>query len=148
WEPLLAIAALAGPDRLTRARDAALELHGGEPDAETEGVLLLSAIAEVFTEKGSDRILTAELLNALVERETEPWGEWWGKPVASGDTKGPGAKLARLLKPFGIIPKPMRVGEERGRGYDRSDFADAFARYLPAAGADTLPMGSKDVTTG
>jgi hypothetical protein len=46
------------------------------------------------------------------------------------------AQLARQLRPFGVRPRLYRDGAKCGRGYSAEDFADAFARYLPA---DSLP---------
>ena len=57
--------------------------------------------------------------------ENRPWSEWRnGKPITP-------AALARLLAPFGIIPGTHRDGEDTFKGYLRSDFAEAFATYLP-----------------
>ena len=41
--------------------------------------------------------------------------------------------LARLLHPYGILPKTIRVSATNTpKGYDVADFADAFGRYLPS----------------
>ena len=40
--------------------------------------------------------------------------------------------LSRLLHPYGILPKNIRVGNTVPKGYDVADFADAFSRYLPS----------------
>jgi len=134
WEPLLSIAELAGGEWPQRARTAALTLHGGERDTESDAVLLLAVCHDLFTTAGKDRILTADLLRALVEREEGPWGQWWGREVAAAKTdeapNGAAGKLAGLLRPFGIIPRTIREGDRKGRGYVLSDFTDAFARYL------------------
>src|SRR5262249_50081263 len=50
WEPLLAIADLAGGEWPIRARRAAVELSGGDSDSESTGVQLLRAVREVFIE--------------------------------------------------------------------------------------------------
>jgi len=47
------------------------------------------------------------------------------------------AGIARLLKPFGISPETIRVGEDTAKGYRLSAFEDAFARYLPPEGVTT-----------
>lgn len=131
WEPLLAIADEAGGEWPQKARGAALALHReGGADSESDGVLLLAAIQEIFQSNGVDRIATADLLAALVEREVGPWGEWWSRQVQGGDTRGPAHRLAKLLKPYGISPKTVRVGDATPRGYLREDFKDAFSRYL------------------
>lgn len=144
WEPLVAIADLAGDDWPARARQAAWELNGDSADSESIGVQLLGAIRAVFDETGAERLLTIDLLRALVERETEPWPGWWGRDVdqaKDGEVpRKPAMELARYLKPFEVQPIPMRTESQRGRGYERAAFADAFARYLP-------PLGRDNVTT-
>lgn len=129
WEPLLAIADLAGGDWPKRARAAALALHEIEPSADGVGGTLLRAIAEIFAARGP-RLLTRDLLAALVEREHEPWGSWWGVGIDKGDIRGPGYRLAKLLRPYGIGSKSIRVGDERAQGFERSDFDDVFSRYV------------------
>jgi len=51
------------------------------------------------------------------------------------DGKGSGInqrQLAKLLKPFGIAPKSVRLGPRNTpKGYMAAQFEDAFARYLP-----------------
>ena len=138
WEPLLSIADLAGGEWPHRARRAALILHEGEPDTESDKVLLLGVFRDLFTTAAKDRIFTADLLRALVEREEGPWGEWWSRDVAAAKPdeapNGAAGKLAGLLRPFGIVPRTVRDGERKGRGYLLSDCTDAFARYLPSRG--------------
>src|SRR5262245_47807967 len=136
----------AGVDWLRRAELAALTLHGAESDSDdTFGVSLLRAIRAVFDYEDHDRtnpkdkLLTADLLASLVAREGEPWGAWWGQAVESGDRRGPGYRLGKLLRPFGIESKDVRTEAGRGKGFDRADFSDAFARYL---------SDPNDVTTG
>lgn len=129
WEPLLAIADAAGRGWDGRARAAALALAAEKDSEETNGILLLAHVRDAIDER--DRMPTGELLAALVEREDGPWGAWWGDLVDTGRTKGPASRLAKMLKPFGVIPKKMRIGESTVRGYERQDFAEAWARYLP-----------------
>ena len=103
---------------------------------------LLGAIRAVFDETGAERLLTIDLLRALVERETEPWPGWWGREVdqaKDGEVpRKPAMELARYLKPFEVQPIPMRTESQRGRGYERTSFADAFARYLQPTGRDVV----------
>jgi hypothetical protein len=39
--------------------------------------------------------------------------------------------LAAMLRPFGIRPHTIRIGQSTPKGYEFKDFEDAFARYLP-----------------
>ena len=133
-EPLLAIADLAGGEWPGMARAALVELcAAGDVADENNSIKLLAAIREIFETRGVDRISTKDLLDALIERENdEPWGPWWEAEIAKHNTRGPAARLARLLKPFDIIPGTIR--EEDGstpKGYKLALFEDAFSRYLP-----------------
>jgi hypothetical protein len=141
WEPLLAVAEEAGGEWPKRARTAAVALSGGEVDAKSLRVTLLGAIRDVFDGLEVNKILTLDLLRKLVEREEDPWPAWWGKEVDHADEAHPPRKaardLARHLKPFEVGPKDVRVPDGRkGKGYDRGDFEDAFARYLPPSQRD------------
>lgn len=135
WEPLLAIADLAGGDWPRRAREAAVALHGDPlAQGETLRVNLLRAIRETFERNDLDRLTTADLIAALVDRDDGPWAEWWEEPVKKGNIRGPAARLGRMLRPLGIEPKTIRLGDERtSKGYIRADLRVAFVRYLPSS---------------
>jgi hypothetical protein len=127
WEGLLAIAEAAGDDWPKRARAAARALNslGGGLDATTIGVQLLTDIEAIFSEKGIDRISSADLVNALHGVEESSWGDWLTKNV-----------LAKKLRGFGIRPGKVRIGEKTLQGYCFEDFVDAFRRYLHKAGTN------------
>lgn len=126
WEPLLAMADLAGGPWPTMARQAAIALSSGPARAEDSlGIRLLRDIRQVFEGKRVDRLPTAELIEALAEDEETPWGDWGGRGRISPHA------LARLLKRFGITPSRWREGAQVVRGYDKDAFAGVWARYLP-----------------
>ena len=128
WEPLLAIADLAGEAWPDRARAAAVALSGdGSNEDISPGVSLLNDIREVFVEMSSDRMPSASLVSALIGKEECPWGDLKGKPLDA-------RSLARLLKPFDIRPHGLRLEDRTTpKGYYIRDFADAWSRYLPAS---------------
>jgi len=128
WEPLLAIADMAGAEWAERARAAAKALHGVD-ESGTEGVLLLEAIEEAFDSTKADRLPTGVLLTALIDQEGQ-WADRWENAVSRDNLKGPGSQLARLLKPYGIGPKQIRMGDQNVRGYERYQFVAAWGRYL------------------
>jgi len=133
WRSLLAIADLAGGDWSKRARLAAVVLSGEDPTADDDiGVQLLADLRGIFG--GEAHASTEALLAGLNAMADRPWPEWsHGKPLTA---RG----LARLLKPFGIGPKTVRLSPTNTpKGYDRADFEDAFSRYLPAEKA-TAPQ--------
>jgi putative DNA primase/helicase len=125
WRPLFAIADAAGGRWSRLARSTAESAEAAKEDQSIK-TMLLSDIRDVFTERPySDRISSNELAATLGAMEGRPWADWRnGKPMtASG--------LARMLAPFGILPGTKRTGSDTFKGYLYSDFADAFASYLP-----------------
>jgi len=144
WEPLLAIADLAGGVWPVRARHAAVDLSGGEAREEEHlGVKLLGDIKRVLETRGIDRIKTVELLWALAEIDTSPWGNWYGKTITAH-------ALSRLLKDFRIKTMPVWVDGETVRGYKREQFEDPWTRYLPDGGVSRVsavrPEAASDAT--
>jgi hypothetical protein len=132
-EPLLAIADRAGAEWGARARTALVRLRAkGDTDEDDTKIQLLFAIREILQAWKPDHISSKDLLDELVNREDEPWAAWWKKDIDAGNTKGPGARLAKLLKPFGIISRSIREPDgTTPKGYSRSSFNEAFACYLP-----------------
>jgi putative DNA primase/helicase len=124
WRPLLAIADLCSFG--VEARAAAITLTGGDASDESAGVMVLEYIHQLFAAgKGTDRIPSLEIVESLAGMETRPWPEWRaGKPITQ-------RQLARLLEPFGVQPRTIRIGETTLKGYVRESFTDAFSRYLP-----------------
>jgi len=143
WEPLLAIADLAGGDWPERAREAAVTLHSGKVGDDELDVLLLDHIRQVFTRRKVERISTDRLLGDLVQHPEGPWSERWGHQVheyageVRGDLLGPARYIAWRLEPFEVKPVKWREGKtaegkwRHVRGYERAAFEDAWARYLP-----------------
>ncbi|CAN5766983.1 hypothetical protein BH24CHL6_BH24CHL6_15380 [soil metagenome] len=121
WEVLIGLAELAGGEWPRRARLAAIALSGEEALHLTTGMRLLADIRDVFED--ADHLPTAELLHRLNDLEDAPWSEWYGQPLTA---RG----LAKLLEPYGVTPLLRRLRGERRRGYFRSDFTDAWRRYV------------------
>lgn len=131
-EPLLAIADAAGGQWPAESRAALVTIFGSAMEDSSNGVRLLTDIRTILDgdvdNPRRDYMDSAELADALAKIETSPWGEWSkGKPITA-------AKLARLLKPFGVAPRQRRMADLNHRGYDRADFQDAWLRYLPRPG--------------
>jgi putative DNA primase/helicase len=136
WEPLLAIAAVAGGSWPERAREAATAASKA-PAEESSQMQLLLDIRDVFEEKnregeGCQEIFSEALVTALLEMQDRPWGECnKGKALTQN-------KLARMLKPYGVATKTLRNGYAKAKGYERKDFADAFNRYIPLHNRGTV----------
>lgn len=131
WRPLLAIAEIAGGDWPARARQAAVTLSGQREETSIR-TLLLSDIRDIIGD--DDRITSSDLAARLAEMEDRPWPEFSkGKPITA-------ARIARLLKDFGIRSDTIRFGPGTGdtaKGYKRETLRDAFSRYLPSQNVTT-----------
>jgi putative DNA primase/helicase len=124
WEPLLAIADVAGGEWPELAREAALKLSGASDSVKTIAVELLSDIDEIFEMKKVDRISTADLISALVEDLEKPWATYnRGLQVTP-------RHLSKLLAGYGITSNTIRIGIGTCKGFKRDQFTDVFNRYL------------------
>jgi hypothetical protein len=149
WEPLLAIADLAGGEWPARSRLAAIELSGGR-DAEDEQeelalALLRDIVDDVFTGQ-IERTRTLDLITALcVDADRErPWREWWWDERESKPTKGAANRLSRLLRQFDIHSKNLRFEDGSvNKGYERAQFMHAWEHYL----ADTPENAATSATS-
>ena len=131
WEALLAVADLAGGDWPARARVAAVSLvKRSEERAPSLGVLLLRDLRDVFAEKAEARLSTEVILDHLIALDESPWGDLRGKAL---DARG----LSRRLSKYGVGPRTLREGSRVFKGYDASDLADAWTRYLPSLDVTT-----------
>jgi hypothetical protein len=131
WEPLIAIADSLGVEWGAEARWAARLLHEREADrGESTGTILLRDIKAVFSEIGADRVPSNELISRLRAMPEALWSEFGNG--GSGLTQ---PTLARLLRPYEISPRTIRVAPHHAagataRGYHASDFAKAWEMYL------------------
>ena len=118
-------------------------------DDDALAIRLLTDIRHVFTE---DTVRSAALVHQLVILEDRPWADGTGgRPITQ-------ARVARLLRPFGIHPVKLRFGETTANGYTARMFADAWSRYLPRnveqrntttkTGGDTRPVDMPPETAG
>jgi putative DNA primase/helicase len=124
WRPLLAIAELAGERWTGYGRASAVKLSEGKSEV-SRRTLLLADIRDIFRQLGTGRMASADICTRLGIMEEHPWPEWRdGRPITV-------RQLARMLEPLDIRPKQLRMGDVNIRGYELTDFADSFARYLP-----------------
>ncbi|GGP24831.1 DUF3631 domain-containing protein [Silvimonas amylolytica] len=124
WEPLLAIAELAGPAWKRRAHQAAIKLTDSAENTASINQQLLADIQSIFVHTKADRIHTVTLRKALCEVDG-PWSIYnSGQPITAH-------QLGTHLREFGITSNTVRVGDLTLKGYKREQFDDAFKRYLP-----------------
>ena len=140
WEPLLAIADAAGETWPKRARHAAIVLHASRQQDDSLGLRLLSDLRLIFDARGEDRIHTTDLIPALQADDEGPW--------ASERAPLTPHRHGRLLEPFEVQSKQLRIGDKSLKGYERESFVDAWERYLPATPSPTEPKHGNDEHEG
>jgi len=126
WEPLIAVADVAGGAWPAKARAACVELNKVSQDRRASlGVRLLSDLRILFGDK--DAMHTETILEKLVAGDglddDAPWAELRGKPLA---VRG----LASMLKPYGVHSVKVTVNGRSLQGYRREHLWDAWVRYL------------------
>jgi uncharacterized protein DUF3631 len=125
WEPLLAIADLGGGDWPQRARQAAVELTTTAHERSVTGSLLMDMFL-AFVRLKRTRMFTLDLMIWLNDFcEARPWQE------ARNGRKVTEMWIAQQLRPFGVTPKPMRIGNKQRRGYEKADVVEVCRRYVP-----------------
>jgi hypothetical protein len=126
WEPLLALADLAGGRWPALGRAAATGLTARAQENSPIGSLLMD-IFVTFVLGGVERVFSRDLAGALMGMPDRPWAELRkGKPMME-------TWIATQLRPFGVKPRTMRINGELGKGYLREDFTETFRRYIPKA---------------
>jgi hypothetical protein len=129
WEPLLALADLAGGHWPALARQAAVNLSATTNDTNPVTSLLVD-ILRVFADRNTDRIFTRALLEALNRRTDRPWAEMRnGKEITE-------MWLAQQLRPYGIKPRTLWIGDISAKGYLKDDFTEVGRRYISKSDLD------------
>jgi hypothetical protein len=133
WEPLLAVADLAGGEWPERAREAAVALVAVAADRRTSlGIQLLRDLRTVF---GAAEVMFTEIiLERLHALDEAPWGDLHGRPL---DARGLSSRLRKYEVP---PPTTVRMGDKIQKGYKREWLFDIWNRYLP-------PSSDSSVTT-
>ncbi len=150
WRPLFAIAHIVGGDWPALALEAYNHLttrqslpadsprpvtleeglgeraagEGQSEGAQKSQIALLVDIRQIFKATGATRITSKQILAALEALPDRPWQS----KLATQKSKM--NHLALQLHAFGIKPRALRIGDAIVRGYDLSDFTDAFSRLL------------------
>jgi hypothetical protein len=126
WEPLIAVADLAGADWPELARHAALMLTADHDQAAavSDRIRLLADCRTAFGE--AEALPTTALIGRLRSDPEAPWSDHGPDGITA-------RRLADMLSDYDIRSDIIRFGEPIGRvrGYHRADFTDAWARYCP-----------------
>jgi Protein of unknown function (DUF3631) len=123
WMPLFAVCAVVAPDRVGELKPCALALTGAKADDDLDDSLSLKLLDDMRTvwNAGAAHMTTSSLLEKLNALSESPWGEFG---MVS-------RKLARMLRPFGVKPRQVRIGALGAKGYVYHELEEAFSRYLP-----------------
>lgn len=135
WEPMFAIAQVAGGDWPKKAKKALLgQVDMSEP---SKGTILLTDILSVLT-PGEEHISTKELIRRLCAMEDSPWADYNFKERDLDRRQIKDRQMARLLKPYNIHSKGVRISAtSTPRGYEREPIKKAVDRYVPADTPET-----------
>ena len=122
-EPLLHIADAIGgpwPEWARAAIAACFRLADCSPSVQ----ILADVRASFLINDNPEHLLTRDLLPMLRSMDHRPWAAW---PRTAGSAR----RLAHLLEPFGISPRKLTSGDNKGlMSYSLTDFEDAWERYL------------------
>jgi len=139
WEPLVAVADLAGGGWPKLARDACRRLtaDAAEADDGSLGERLLADLRVVFGDALA--LWTTTLIERLAGLDEAPWADLYGQRVTD-------RAIAKLLRPYGVRSRTVRLGAETRKGYHREDLADAWQRYstpvVTSGTSDTSQVGT------
>ena len=127
WEPLVAVADLAGGPWPGLARHAAVTLTADQDSTATvsDRIRLLTDIRAAF--RDAEALPTATLIARLRSDPEAPWSDHGPAGITP-------MRLSAMLRDYDIRSANIRFGEPIGqvKGYYRADFADAWARYCAA----------------
>jgi putative DNA primase/helicase len=124
WEPLLAIADLAGGEWPGLARQAAQKLSTTDDELTLVGYFLKD-LRNWMVIENRDRMLSRDIVTTFNPMHSRPWedlrrgreiNEWW---------------LGHKMSELGIRSRSVRSGESIGKGYLLADIEAAFRRYVP-----------------
>jgi hypothetical protein len=125
WEPLFAIADLAGADWPKRASAAALALTADDDTDTSLGARLLADLRDVFGD--ADALHGETILGRLRDIPEAPWADYFGRPLSARD-------LAKLLGPYEVTSVDVKIDGVNRKGYRRDrGLHDAWRRYLASA---------------
>lgn len=119
WQPLFAVGSVLAPEKLPDLRRAALALSGSKAERDTDNSLELQLLTDIagLLEHLPENLTSKDLVGRLPELEDSPWGKPGRKLTPN--------RLARMLRPFGVSTKPVRIGEGTPKGYVRKELEEA-----------------------
>jgi hypothetical protein len=130
WEPMLALADLAGGEWPRLAREAATALSAQAQEGSPVGTLLFD-LFYIFAASGQERVFSRDLVDGLnFGFKERPWMHLPGLRANAERPKVTEVWLARQLRPYGIRSSTLRLADKVGRGYLKKEMEEAFRRYV------------------
>lgn len=125
WEPLFAIADVAGGNWSETIRKTAVSLSKNYIENEDVEITLLKTIKDYFESNKTTKVHSYQLISFIVEDETSVLSTFnHHRPITP-------AQIASILKVFDIFPKNIRIGNVNKKGYEYDSFINIFDAYLP-----------------
>ena len=122
---------LSGGARPELARQAALSFTTVAQDNNPIGSLMLAIVA-IFAQNDANRKFSRDIVAELNSFQGRPWAECRnGKPINE-------LWLSQQLKPYGVRPKTMWMGDTSAKGYVHDTFIDIFRRYITKSDLELL----------
>ncbi|OBK12971.1 hypothetical protein A5637_20675 [Mycolicibacterium fortuitum] len=136
WEPLIAIADLAGAAWGVKARSACTHFvvaSASDDEKLSLGQRLLRDIKKVFDNEATNAMWSSDIIAKLTSDPESEWRDLWGKTLDQ-------RRLANELRRYGVKSKTVRVGVATSRGYDvdgPTGLRQAWAHWLTPSVSDT-----------
>jgi hypothetical protein len=127
WLALIAVCAVASPDRVPELRRCAEKLSASKQSVDEDDVLKLRLLADL-RECWPDQLQfweSSAIVSRLLTLEESPWDE--------AETRLTAQRMAKLLREFGVRPAKVRdkvSGRAGARGYHRDALEPVWERYL------------------
>jgi len=132
WQPMMAIAEIAGADWPQRtALSMSSQVDMAEP---AKALLLLADMRDIMAELTTG-IHTVDLITKLCQLPETPWAEYNFRERENKRIKD--RQIAKLLKRYGLHPEPIRLATV-ARGYYKEKVDVVLRRYLGEISVTTL----------
>lgn len=136
WEPLIAIADLAGEKWATKARAACsyfVVTSASDDEKLSLGQRLLRDIKRLFGAESTNAMWSSDIIAKLTSDPESEWRDLWGKTLDQ-------RRLAKEMSKYGVKSKTVRVGVATSRGYDvegPTGLQQAWDHWLTPSMSDT-----------
>ena len=151
WEPLIAIADLAGQEWAARARAACTHFvvsSASDDEKLSLGQRLLRDIQVLLENENVDGMWSSDIISKLVSDPESEWRDLWGKTLDQ-------RRLAKELNKYGVRSVNLRMGVGQAKGYSiegPTGLRQAWDHWLTPSTAvpsvPAVPMQVRAVSSG